>query len=51
MKDKFNVRGYIKIESLDKNGKVIDTYEHHNLIDKIYFLDLMQEIKMLHSMN
>lgn len=32
MKDKFNVRGYIKIESLDKNGKVIDTYEHHNLI-------------------
>ena len=32
MQEKINFRGHFKIEVLDKNGKVIDTTENHNII-------------------
>lgn len=32
IKDKIPVRGHFKIESFDKNGKLIDSHEEHNLI-------------------
>lgn len=32
IKDKIPVRGHFKIESFDKNGKLIDFHEDHNLI-------------------
>lgn len=32
MKEEMKARGYFKIESLDKDGNIIDTYEDNNLV-------------------